>query len=245
MDINVYDDKKEMGLEAAGTGAARIRQVINAEGHANIVLATGASQFEMLDALVKEDLDWGCVTVFHLDEYVGLPESHPASFRKYLRERFEERLPKPLRDFHYIDAEGDCRAEINRLNKLICEHPIDVAFIGIGENGHLAFNDPPADFETEQPFIVVELDEDCRLQQVGEGWFDGLEDVPEQAISMSIRQIMKADTIVCTVPDERKAEAVRKALEGAVTPDVPASILQEHPDCFMFLDRDSASLLEE
>lgn len=245
MDVTICDDKETMGRKAAGTGAARVRQAINARGEANIVLATGASQFEMLDALVEEDIDWGCVTVFHLDEYVGLPITHPASFRKYLRERFEERLPKPLKDFHYIDAEGDCEAEIQRLNETISRHPIDAAFIGIGENGHLAFNDPPADFETEQPFIVVELDEDCRLQQVGEGWFEGLEDVPEQAISMSIRQIMKSDTIICTVPDERKAEAVRNALEGEVTPEVPASILQEHPACYMFLDQDSASLLSD
>jgi glucosamine-6-phosphate deaminase len=245
MEVIISDDKETMGRKAAGTGAARMRQVINARGEVNIVLATGASQFEMLDALVDEDLDWGCVTAFHLDEYVGLPETHPASFRKYLRERFEEKLPKPLADFHYIDAEGDCAAEIERLNALISDHPIDVAFIGIGENGHLAFNDPPADFETEQPFIVVELDEACRQQQVGEGWFDGLEDVPKQAISMSMRQIMKSDNIICTVPDERKAEAVRNALEGEVTPHVPASLLQEHPACYMFLDRASASLLSE
>ena len=245
MDITICDDKEELGREAAGIGAARVREVINRRGTANIVLATGASQFEMLAALVEEDLDWSCVTAFHLDEYVALPITHPASFRKYLRERFEDQLPESLADFHYINGEVDYEAEIDRLNDLIRQHPIDVAFIGIGENGHLAFNDPPADFETDEPFILVELDEQCRQQQVGEGWFDSLEEVPEHAISMSIKQIMKSDNIVCTVPDQRKAEAVKGAVEGPVTPEVPASILQQHPECFLMLDRASASLLED
>jgi glucosamine-6-phosphate deaminase len=183
------------------------------------------------------------VTAFHLDEYAGMPISHPASFRRYLKERFVEKLPAPPRAFYWIDGEGDLAAECRRLNAIIARHPIAVAFIGIGENGHLAFNDPPADFETEAPYIVVNLDDACRRQQLGEGWFPTLDDVPQQAISMSIRQIFKSEQIVCTVPDRRKAQAIQVAVEGPVTPQVPASILQQHPRTTLFLDRDSASLL--
>jgi glucosamine-6-phosphate deaminase len=172
-----------------------------------------------------------------------MPIAHPASFRRYLWERFARRLPLPLRTFHYLDAEGDAAAECERAGELIRRRLIDAAFVGIGENGHLAFNDPPADFATERPYIVVELDEACRRQQLGEGWFPSLDDVPRRAISMSIRQILKSRTIVCTVPDARKAAAVKAAVEGPVTPAVPASILQEHPDCHLFLDAAAAALL--
>jgi glucosamine-6-phosphate deaminase len=187
-------------------------------------------------------LPWNKITAFHLDEYVGLPITHEASFRKYLWERFVSKLPLPPSAFHFLDGEGEVEAECDRVSELITSTHIDVAFVGIGENGHLAFNDPPADFETEQPFLTVDLDEACRQQQFGEGWFPDLDSVPRQAISMSIRQIMKSDTIVCTVPDERKAEAVKNATQGPVTPEVPASILQEHPDCRLFLDAAAASL---
>jgi glucosamine-6-phosphate deaminase len=183
------------------------------------------------------------VTAFHLDEYIGLPITHPASFRKYLWERFASKLPLPLAAFHYIDGEGDATAECRRLGALISAGPIDVAFVGIGENGHLAFNDPPADFETEDPYIVVDLDDACRRQQLGEGWFPTFDDVPKQAISMSIRQIMKSRCIVASVPDQRKAEAVRVSVKGPVSPHAPASILQQHPDCTLYLDPASASLL--
>ncbi|MDA7928130.1 glucosamine-6-phosphate deaminase, partial [Akkermansiaceae bacterium] len=213
-------------------------------GEVNIIVATGASQFEMLAALVQEEgIDWTQVTIFHLDEYVGLSIEHPASFRKYLKERFENQLPSPVRAFHYINAEDDPEAECDRVGSLIAETPIDVAFVGIGENGHLAFNDPPADFEIEKPYLVVNLDEACRQQQFGEGWFANLEAVPEKAISMSVRQIMKSGSIICTVPDERKAKAVRNSLEGEVSPGVPASILQEHEDCGLYIDELAASLL--
>ncbi|MDB4544036.1 glucosamine-6-phosphate deaminase, partial [Akkermansiaceae bacterium] len=199
---------------------------------------------EMLAALVQEEgIDWTQVTIFHLDEYVGLSIEHPASFRKYLKERFENQLPSPVRAFHYINAEDDPEAECDRVGSLIAETPIDVAFVGIGENGHLAFNDPPADFEIEKPYLVVNLDEACRQQQFGEGWFANLEAVPEKAISMSVRQIMKSGSIICTVPDERKAKAVRNSLEGEVSPGVPASILQEHEDCGLYIDELAASLL--
>jgi len=199
----------------------------------------------MLSSLINEPgVSWDKVTVFHLDEYVGLSETHPASFRKYLKERFANKLPD-LKQFHYVNAEDDPQVECRRLNAIIQEIQIDVVCIGIGENGHLAFNDPPADFDTEVPFIVVTLDEACRKQQHSEGWFPTFEDVPEKAISMSIRQIMKSICIVCTVPDERKAPAVRGAVEGGITNSVPASILQSHADCHLFLDAPVASLLSK
>ena len=181
------------------------------------------------------------MTGFHLDEYVGLAISHPASFRGYLWQRFVSQLPLPLRAFHFLDGEGDPQKECSRVADIIRRHPIDVAFVGIGENGHLAFNDPPADFETEQPYFVVQLDDACRRQQLGEGWFPTFDDVPKQAISMSVRQIMKSRAIICTVPDERKAEAVQNSVEGEVTPKVPASILQRHEQCTLYLDKPAAS----
>ena len=198
----------------------------------------------MLAALVSErGISWPDVECFHLDEYVGIDESHPASFRRYLRERFVERLPEGVKAFHFLDVRrplDDLRREVGAA---VASAPIDVAFIGIGENAHLAFNDPPADFETEEPYLLVDLDEACRKQQFGEGWFPTLDAVPKQAISMSIRQILKSRKIVCTVPDERKARAVRKSLEGPIDPQVPASILRTHGDATLFLDRESASQL--
>jgi glucosamine-6-phosphate deaminase len=233
-----------MGAAAAANGADVLRETLKRDGEANIIVATGASQFEMLEHLVQEpDIRWEKVTVFHLDEYVGLPITHGASFRQYLWERFHRKLPHPVKAFHYLDAETDPRAEASRVGELIRQHPIAVAFIGIGENGHIAFNDPPADFQTQEPYLVVDLDEACRKQQQGEGWFPTLADVPQQAISMSVQQILKSRHIVCTVPDERKSEAVRNAVEGSVTPDVPGSILQQHASCELFLDQPAASRL--
>jgi glucosamine-6-phosphate deaminase len=244
MDIVIMPDKRALGKSAASAGAALLRNTLRQRGAANIIVATGASQFEMFDQLVREpDIAWNQVTGFHLDEYVGLPISHPASFRRYLWERFVSRLPLPLREFHYLDAATDPQGECRRVGDIIRRHPIDVAFVGIGENGHLAFNDPPANFQTDDPYILVELDEACRRQQLGEGWFPTLEDVPRQAISMSVRQIMNSAAIVCTVPDRRKAEAVRNSVEGEVTPQVPASILQQHPKTTLYLDEAAATLL--
>jgi len=244
MKVLIYDSKEGMGAAAAADGAAKLREALSQNDAASIIVATGASQFEMLDALTREEgIDWSRVTVFHLDEYVGLSIDHPASFRKYLKERFEDRLPGPVRAFHYLNAEDDPEAECERVGALLAEARIDVAFVGIGENGHLAFNDPPADFESEKPYLIVNLDEACRQQQFGEGWFPSFEAVPRQAISMSVRQIMKSAAIICTVPDERKAAAVRGAVEGEVTPQVPASILQEHGNCRLYLDGPAASLL--
>ncbi len=244
MDIQIMPDKQAMGKAAAAAGAEQIRRALAARAHANIIVATGASQFEMLAALVNEPgINWNRVTGFHLDEYVGLPIDHPASFRGYLWQRFVSQLPLPLRAFYFLDAESDPQAECRRVGEVIRQHPIDVAFVGIGENGHLAFNDPPADFQTEQPYLVVQLDDACRRQQLGEGWFPTFDDVPKQAISMSIRQIMTSGTIICTVPDDRKAEAVRNSVEGEVSPKVPASILQQHKQCTLYLDPPAAKLL--
>lgn len=241
MQIIISDNKVESGAKAAEDGAALIRDAIETNGAANIIVATGASQFEMLEALIQEDVDWSKVTGFHLDEYIGLSLSHPASFRAYLKERFVDRVP--LKEFHYVNGEDDAPAECERLTEIIAQHPIDVAFIGIGENGHIAFNDPPADFHTEAPYIVVTLDDACKAQQMGEGWFPTLNDVPQQAISMGIKQILKSKFIICTVPDERKANAVKNAVEGVITPQVPASILQNHNATMLYLDLPAASLL--
>ncbi len=238
-------DKARMGKAAATAGAEHIRKALASRGEANIIVATGASQFEMLAELAQQPgINWNRVTGFHLDEYVRLPIDHPASFRGYLWQRFVSKLPLPLKVFHFLDGEQDANAECKRVGEIIRRHPIDAAFVGIGENGHLAFNDPPADFETEEPYLVVQLDDACRRQQLGEGWFPTFDDVPKQAISMSIRQIMKSAAIICTVPDERKAEAVRNAVEGQVSPQVPASILQKHAQCGLYLDTPAASLLQ-
>lgn len=243
MNISTSPNPAEMGKHAGKSGAELIRKAIQTQGFANVILATGTSQFETLNQLLEEkDIDWSKVTVFHLDEYIGLPITHSASFRKYLLERFFNLVPQ-LKSYHLIDGEKDPEKECERLSSLIQAHPIDVAFVGIGENGHLAFNDPPADFETEKPYLVVNLDHNCRMQQLGEGWFPDLAAVPTQAISMSIRQIMKSKAIICSVPDLRKAQAVKDCMEGEVTNLHPASILQTHPNCQVFLDQPSSSLL--
>ena len=244
MKVHVCTSAVTLGQQAAEIGAEKIRDAIAANGQATIIVATGASQFETIKALVAApDIDWACVTGFHLDEYMGLPMTHDASFRKYLKERFVDQVP--VGTFHYVSGDGDAAEECGRLGKLIATHTVDVAFIGIGENGHLAFNDPPADFDTEESYLCVDLDEACRQQQQGEGWFDTLDDVPTKAISMSVRQILKSRCILCSVPDQRKAEAVRNCVEGSVTNKAPASILQQHDNTELFLDSESASLLAE
>src|SRR5947207_4783720 len=215
MKIVILNSKEQLGRRAAEHGANLIGKAIEKKGAANIIVATGASQFEMLSHLVQlPDIRWDKVTAFHLDEYVGLPIVHGASFRRYLWDRFVSKLPLPLAAFHYVNAEKNAQKECDRLGRIIARHPIDVAFIGIGENGHIAFNDPPADFKTKKPYLVVKLDTACRQQQLGEGWFPSLEAVPKRAVSMSPNQIMKSTAIVCTVPDERKAAAVKKTVEG-------------------------------
>src|ERR1051325_2647763 len=243
MTIKIFDTKSELGEAAAQDAATIINQAIEERDAAYVIAATGASQFEFLDALAQAAIDWTKVVCFHLDEYVGLPESHPASFRRYLKERVVSRIHP--RAFHFLNGEADdVHEECRRAGDLIAQQTIDVAFVGIGENGHLAFNDPPADFDTEAPYIVVNLDDACRQQQVGEGWFKSLAEVPAQAISMSIKQILKSRNILCIVPDQRKAEAVRATVELDVSPTRPASILQQHERVTLYLDRDSSSLLK-
>lgn len=242
MKIEIYNTNRELGNAAGKKAAQLIQNAIERNGAANIILATGTSQFETLHQLLNEAIDWSKVTMFHLDEYIGLPITHPASFRKYLQERFISKVPM-LKAAHLINGENNPEQECERLGQLIKQHPIDVALIGIGENGHLAFNDPPADFETEKPYIIVELDEACRRQQMGEGWFETMAEVPQKAISMSVRQIMQSKHIICSVPDKRKAIAVKNCLEGEVSNLHPASILQTHQHCIVYLDKDAASLL--
>jgi len=242
MNIHIAKSAAELGKLAGSTAARIIRQAIEHHGQANIILATGASQFETIYQLISEEIDWSKVVMFHLDEYIGLSSDNPASFRKYLRERFLSKV-SPLKEVFLIDGEIDAALECDRLEEAIANHPIDVALVGIGENGHLAFNDPPADFDTAKPYIIVDLDEDCRKQQLGEGWFGSLEEVPRKAISMSIKQILMAKHIVCSVPDSRKAAAVQRCFGGSVSNLYPASILTEHPQCECFLDTFSAALL--
>lgn len=247
MEKFIFKTKPQMGVAAAASAAQVIRQAIKSKNQASIILATGTSQFETLKNLVAvrpgRRIDWQKVIMFHLDEYIALPADHPASFRRFLKERFVDKVP-PLKAVHFVNGDAeDPQQECRRLADIIKQHPIDVALLGIGENGHLAFNDPPADFQTEQPYVIVELDEKCRKQQLGEGWFETLEQVPRRAISMSIRQIMKSACLIVSVPEKRKAEAVKNALEGPVTPECPASILQQHKNCKVFMDEQAASQL--
>lgn len=244
MQIVLVDDRRQMGSYVASQAAGILRTCLSQKDSVNLVVATGSSQFEVLSQLVVQpDIDWSRVNGFHLDEYLGLERNHPASFCGYLQQRFVRNVP--IGSFFFLD--GAISPEILRqnANEKLLNRQIDLMLCGIGENGHLAFNDPPADFLSDSPYLVVQLDEACRRQQVGEGWFEGIESVPKQAISMSIRQIMKADAILCSVPDSRKAEAVKNAVEGPVTPLVPASILQQHPNVCLILDVASSSHLSE
>jgi glucosamine-6-phosphate deaminase len=242
MVIKIFDTRRAMAGAAAEHAAEAIAAAIATTGNARIVAATGTSQLEFLEELTaRPGVDWSRVTLFHLDEYVGLPIDHPASFRKYLLERLIRKTG--LRDYLLLDGERDPQQVCREAGEALRAMPVDVAFVGIGENGHLAFNDPPADLVTRDPYIVVQLDEACRRQQVGEGWFASVEEVPESAISMSIRQILEAREIICVVPDARKAQPVRAALEGPITPAVPASALREHPNVTMYLDAAASSLL--
>jgi len=242
LQIRILADKDSLGRAAAEHAALSLERTIRDHGSARIIAATGASQFEFLDALTSApEVDWERVELFHLDEYIGLPMTHPASFRKYLFERFINKVG--ITQYHFLDGAGDGLASIHRIGKELQRTPIDLAFVGIGENAHLAFNDPPADFDIQDPYVIVELNQDCRQQQVNEGWFARVDDVPKRAISMSVRQILRSKEIIVVVPDERKARAVKNALEGDVSPAIPASILQTHPNVTVYLDRDSAALL--
>ena len=242
MKIIIKNDPVQLGKSAGHLAGRIIRQAIKTKGRANIILATGTSQFETIRQLTTEEIDWSRVTLFHLDEFIGLPESSPASFRKYLKERFVQKVG-PLLDMHFVNGEADPGKECRRLGLLIKNMPIDVALVGIGENGHIGFNDPPADFETNESFIIVNLDEKCRNQQYSEGWFNSINEVPRRAITMSVSQIMKSGQIICSVPESRKAQAVKDCFENPVSELFPASILQTHPDCICFLDKSSFALL--
>ena len=245
MNIKVFNDAQELGKAAGSVAAQLIREAISNNGFANIILATGTSQFETLNQLILEkDIDWSKVVMFHLDEYIGLSVTHPASFRKYLQERFLSKVPA-LKAAYLINGETDAEAECERLNNLISKYLIDIAFVGIGENGHLAFNDPPANFETSEPYIIVELDEACRRQQLGEGWFESIKEVPLRAISMSVKHVMKSKNIICSIPGSRKAVAVKNSVEQPVSPFYPSSILQRHQHCMLYLDKNSSSLLSK
>lgn len=242
MQIKIFKDKASLGKAAAEHAGRSLRSALESKEEARLIAATGASQFEFLDALTASPgIDWKRVELFHLDEYVGLPISHPASFRKYLLERLINKTG--ITHHHLLDGQQDPQMVAKAVGKELQAKPVDLAFAGIGENGHLAFNDPPADFQTDAPYLVVQLDQSCRKQQVGEGWFSSLEEVPASAISMSIRQIMRANEIIAVVPDERKAKAVKTCLEGEISPMAPASILRQHPNATVYLDTASASLL--
>ena len=242
MMIKCFDDKKEMARVAADQAASILRDTIQKQGKSRLIAATGAAQFEFLEALTTlPAIDWKRVEMFHLDEYIGLPETHPASFCRFLKERLIQKTG--MVHYHLLNGDEDPAEVIRRTGEALQSEPIDVAFVGIGENGHLAFNDPPADFETEEPYIIVTLDEPCRRQQLGEGWFDSLADVPRRAISMSVRQILKTKQILCIVPDARKANAVKACFDGEISPLAPASILRTHPNTTVYLDKNSAALL--
>lgn len=243
MRLEISPDKQKLAAAAAIQATNAICRAIHERGVARIIAATGASQFQFLEHLTKKNgIDWERVEMFHLDEYIGIPISHPASFRKYLLDRLINKVG--IKRYHLLDGEQEPSKIIAQVSSEVRKSPIDVAFVGIGENGHLAFNDPPADFETDESYIVVDLDEACRRQQLGEGWFKSLDEVPRRAISMTVRQILKAHEIICIVPDARKAEAVAKCFEGEVTPLAPASILRTHKKATVYLDKSSAALLK-
>jgi glucosamine-6-phosphate deaminase len=240
--IRVCKEKREMAEAAANHAATILRQSIQQNGKARLIAATGAAQFDFLEVLTQlPDIQWERVEMFHLDEYIGIPESHPASFCRFLRERLINKTG--IRNYHLLSGERDPNEVISVVGREICGAHVDIAFVGVGENGHLAFNDPPADFKTEDPYIIVELDDACRRQQLGEGWFASLEEVPRRAMSMGVRQVLKTKEIICFVPDKRKANAVKACFDGDITPMAPASILRNHSRTTVYLDTDSASLL--
>lgn len=241
INMNVAPNPKELGVRAAAAIADLLTKAIDEQGYARLVLSTGASQFETLEALLQHKVAWEKVEMFHLDEYVGLPESHPASFRKYLKERFVSKVS--LKAAHFVNGEGDVESNIAELTKQLRSAPIDVGVIGIGENGHIAFNDPPADFDTDAAYMVLSLDERCRRQQVGEGWFSCVEEVPKKAVTMCVKQILACRHIVTATPHSVKAEAVYNTITAPVNPAVPATILKTHPDWRLFIDAASAARL--
>jgi glucosamine-6-phosphate deaminase len=234
--VEIFDNKDDMGQEAAFFVAKNLNQALKERGYANLILGTGASQYPLLEVLLKKEVDWKKINLFHLDEYIGISDLHPASFRKFLKERIAEKVnPKNV---YYLKGDADdINAEIKRYEKLLRDNPVDMACIGIGENGHIAFNDPAvADFNDPEYLKVVELDKACRKQQVGEGWFPTIKHVPEKAVTLTITAIMNCKIICCTVPDERKSEAVYNTLAGEISTSCPASVLRKHNKAVLFLD---------
>jgi glucosamine-6-phosphate deaminase len=241
--ISISATKNAMAKVACEYAVNKLTLALSRKPAIRLLVATGAAQFEFLELLTAaKQIDWERVELFHLDEYIGIPETHPASFVGYIKKRIIDKTR--IQKAHLLDGLRDPGELLSELNAIVAEAPIDVAFVGIGENAHLAFNDPPADFDVEDPYLRVQLDETCRKQQVGEGWFASLDAVPKEAFSMSVRQILKARSILCVVPDKRKAPAVKAVVDGPITPRVPASILRTHNDVRLFLDVDSASLLQ-
>ena len=242
MVVKIFDEKHQLCRAAAEQATSAIQRSIATLGRARVIAATGVSQINFLEVLTTAPgIDWRRVEMFHLDEYVGLPVTHPASFRKFLIERLIQKAG--IEKYHLLDGDGDTAGSVMRVGEALASEPIDVAFLGMGENGHLAFNDPPADFETQEPYLIVALDDACKRQQVGEGWFSSVSEVPTQAISMSVRQILKSKEILAIVLDSRKAKAVRACLEGEISPMAPASILRTHPNTTIYLDNNAAALL--
>ncbi len=242
VNLHICNDANDLGKKAAEHAGRILTECIQEKGKARLVLSTGQSQFEFFENFVQQPVDWSKVEMFHLDEYVGLPESHPASFRKYLKERFTTKVP--LGKAHFVNGEGDIAEQIAALNEEISKEPVDLGLIGIGENAHIAFNDPPANFDTDEPYIVVDLDDACKQQQVREGWFPSIDDVPKQAITMSVKQILKCEAIISCVPHQVKAEAIRRTLTEEITNVVPATILKTHRNWSLYLDPASSSQID-
>ncbi len=243
MNITLCTDAIELGAKAASMAADLINEAIHTKGYARMLVSTGASQFTMFEALIKQDVDWSKVEMFHLDEYIDLPQTHPASFVKYLRERFTSHVN--LKAAHFVDTAVDIGELISHLTAELDRDVIDVGLIGIGENAHIAFNDPPADFDCTDAFKVVTLDQACRNQQFGEGWFPTIDDVPKQAVTMTPQRILTCEHIISVVPYKVKAQAIHDTLTAPeITNLVPATILRTHKDWRLFLDRESSSMLD-
>ena len=241
MKLIINKTKEELGKASAMHAAKLVNEAIAKQGYARILLSTGASQFPFFVEFVKQDIDWNKVEMFHLDEYVGISEEHPASFKRYLLDRFVN-VVNPGKA-HLINGQKNPEETIAELTALLNEKPVDVGLIGIGENAHIAFNDPPADFNDQRAYKVVTLDERCLQQQIGEGWFKNVDETYKQAISMTCAQIMKCKSIISVVPYKVKAEAIYKTVTCDLTPEVPATLLKEHADCTIYCDADSASML--
>lgn len=242
-EVSVYGSSTEAGTAAAEKAAEIIRSAIAGQGIARVIAATGNSQIPLVNALVEQDIDWHRVELFHMDEYAGMAADHPSSFRHWIRTRISDKV-RPFKT-HYLNGDAaDLEHEMSSYTDLLAAEPIDLAFVGVGENGHIAFNDPPvANFNDPKMVKLIELDAACRRQQAGEGHFKDVDSVPKTALTITCTGLFRAKAWVCNVPDRRKAIAVRDALEGPISEKCPASLIRRHPHSYVFLDSDSASLL--